>query len=373
MTDAAGPAPSGEVPSSPERRKAGRRIADTEDYPGEPKRFRTRRAADRAANEQVLMTPEKALHVLRLMVGSAEMYGKARDAGRHTPAHLIPDPVQGGKILAKVIPPLAALRDELVALRASLASRPAPRVADLAGMLDGRITAYLSGGGLWNPELADHDAVRDLLIDARAAFAQVARERDDAVKVAEEETIRFGLAQALDDNKALLARCMQAESALATAEKERGQEEAAGDLHRNLNGATYLALHGERHGDWSKMPAEVAALKESLATAQAETAALREAVTDASPYREAQWSIIDPDRDPVEAYREMLSHGSGNIHCVWLRDHPLSVGEFPRPEHAVLLCITGNGPKSEANAKAIIALWTAARALLSRPATEETP
>jgi hypothetical protein len=124
--DAAGPAPSGEVPSSPERRKAGRRIADTEDYPGEPKRFRTRRAADRAANEQVLMTPEKALHVLRLMVGSAEMYGKARDAGRHTPAHLIPDPVQGGKILAKVIPPLAALRDELVALRASLASRPAP-------------------------------------------------------------------------------------------------------------------------------------------------------------------------------------------------------------------------------------------------------
>jgi hypothetical protein len=220
MTDAAGPAPSGEVPSSPERRKAGRRIADTEDYPGEPKRFRTRRAADRAAHEQVLMTPEKALHVLRLMVGSAEMYGKARDAGRHTPAHLIPDPVQGGKILAKVIPPLAALRDELVALRASLASRPAPRVADLAGMLDGRITAYLSGGGLWNPELADHDAVRDLLIDARAAFAQVARERDDAVKVAEEETIRFGLAQALDDNKALLARCMQAESALATAQAE---------------------------------------------------------------------------------------------------------------------------------------------------------
>ena len=34
------------------------------------------------------------------------------------------------------------------------------RVAD-------RITAYLSGGGLFNPELANHDAVRDLLIDAR--------------------------------------------------------------------------------------------------------------------------------------------------------------------------------------------------------------
>jgi hypothetical protein len=33
-----------------------------------------------------------------------------------------------------------------------------------------RITAYLSSGGLFNPELADHNAVRDLLIDARAAL-----------------------------------------------------------------------------------------------------------------------------------------------------------------------------------------------------------
>lgn len=31
----------------------------------------------------------------------------------------------------------------------------------------GRITAYLAGGGLFNPELANHDAVRQLLIDAR--------------------------------------------------------------------------------------------------------------------------------------------------------------------------------------------------------------
>ena len=30
-----------------------------------------------------------------------------------------------------------------------------------------RITAYLSGGGLFNPELAIHVAVRDLLIDIR--------------------------------------------------------------------------------------------------------------------------------------------------------------------------------------------------------------
>ena len=36
--------------------------------------------------------------------------------------------------------------------------------------LEARITAYLSGGGLFNPELADHTAVRDLLIDCRVAI-----------------------------------------------------------------------------------------------------------------------------------------------------------------------------------------------------------
>lgn len=34
-----------------------------------------------------------------------------------------------------------------------------------------RITAYLTGGGLFNPEAANHDAVRDLLIDCRAALS----------------------------------------------------------------------------------------------------------------------------------------------------------------------------------------------------------
>ena len=47
-----------------------------------------------------------------------------------------------------------------------------------------RITAYLSTGGLFNPELANHDAVRDLLIDARAELtalrAKLAAERDKA-------------------------------------------------------------------------------------------------------------------------------------------------------------------------------------------------
>ena len=30
-----------------------------------------------------------------------------------------------------------------------------------------RITDYLVSGGMFNPELANHDAVRDLLVDAR--------------------------------------------------------------------------------------------------------------------------------------------------------------------------------------------------------------
>jgi hypothetical protein len=38
---------------------------------------------------------------------------------------------------------------------------------DKAQELIDRITAYLSNGGLFNPELANHDAVRDLLIDCR--------------------------------------------------------------------------------------------------------------------------------------------------------------------------------------------------------------
>lgn len=33
-----------------------------------------------------------------------------------------------------------------------------------------RINAYLYSGGAFNPELADHDAVRDLLIDCREAL-----------------------------------------------------------------------------------------------------------------------------------------------------------------------------------------------------------
>ena len=42
--------------------------------------------------------------------------------------------------------------------------------------LEQRITDYLSAGGLFNPEFADHVAVRDLLIDCRKVLAQPEQE-----------------------------------------------------------------------------------------------------------------------------------------------------------------------------------------------------
>ena len=51
-----------------------------------------------------------------------------------------------------------------------------------AEQLSARITEYLRGGGLWNPECANHDNVRKLLIDCRNAFdAAIA---DHAIKAA---------------------------------------------------------------------------------------------------------------------------------------------------------------------------------------------
>jgi hypothetical protein len=255
--DAAGPAPSG-----PERRKSVRRIADTEDYPGEPKRFRTRRAADRAAREQILMTPEKALHVLRLMVGSAEMYGKARDAGRHTPAHLIPDPVQGGKILAKVIPPLAALRDELVALRASLASRPAPGEADLAGMdaLDMLLIDFSDAASAYercvhpaSTECEHLQARRAARAAILAAFAQVAREREELEDHWEAE--RGSAARWKEEYEKVWREKQQAESALATAQAETAA------LREDLNAMAKLC---EMALDGQNIRARFAAIREKL-------------------------------------------------------------------------------------------------------------
>lgn len=49
------------------------------------------------------------------------------------------------------------------------------------GGLSERITDYLSGGGLFNPELANHDAVRNLLIDCRGALQSPSPEREAVI------------------------------------------------------------------------------------------------------------------------------------------------------------------------------------------------
>lgn len=45
------------------------------------------------------------------------------------------------------------------------------------GNIEARIAEYLSTGGLFNPEFADHNAVRDLIIDCRKELIDV---RSDA-------------------------------------------------------------------------------------------------------------------------------------------------------------------------------------------------
>jgi hypothetical protein len=60
--------------------------------------------------------------------------------------------------------------------------------------VDKRITAYLSTGGLFNPELAKHDEVSRLLLDARSALAALAREV---------ETLKHDLCVALEVNATL--------------------------------------------------------------------------------------------------------------------------------------------------------------------------
>ena len=46
-----------------------------------------------------------------------------------------------------------------------------------------RISGYLSSGGLFNPELANHDAVRDLIIDCRDRIAELEAALREAYEV----------------------------------------------------------------------------------------------------------------------------------------------------------------------------------------------
>lgn len=56
--------------------------------------------------------------------------------------------------------------------------------------LAGEITSYLAGGGLFNPELANHEAVRDLLIRCRDALT-ADKARDEALEEAAKELAAY--------------------------------------------------------------------------------------------------------------------------------------------------------------------------------------
>jgi hypothetical protein len=71
-----------------------------------------------------------------------------------------------------------------------------------------------------------------------------------------------------------------------------------------------------------------------------------------------EWAVIPEGPDQMDFVRKNIELGSGPIHAVWLPKHPGStVGADPtHPEHAVFLCMTGNGPNAKNNAHALLCL-----------------
>lgn len=81
-----------------------------------------------------------------------------------------------------------------------------------------------------------------------------------------------------------------------------------------------------------------------------------------------QWGIIKEGPTQEKWVLGNLAFGSGDIHCVFLPNHPLSrIGADPEaPEHCVMLCMTGNGPKSRDNALALMEMLNAREKLKGR-------
>lgn len=80
-----------------------------------------------------------------------------------------------------------------------------------------------------------------------------------------------------------------------------------------------------------------------------------------------QWGVFD-EADATAKIVENFSHGSGRCHVIGLVDHPRTVvGDDPaKPEHMVTMAVTGNGPKSEDNARGLVTLLTALSVLAAR-------
>jgi hypothetical protein len=64
-----------------------------------------------------------------------------------------------------------------------------------------RIKDYLLSGGIWNPELAIHDNVRDLIIDCQTEIENLQRERDELKDWKESALVEFNKIQTQEIGK----------------------------------------------------------------------------------------------------------------------------------------------------------------------------
>ena len=106
-------------------------------------------------------------------------------------------------------------------------AQPAPIAGE--GELVERITGHLASGGLFNPEMAIHDRVRDLLIDCRHALEiraervkeAVEAEREACAKVAYKTPFRCHA----EDDGDFHSGCVQTRDGIVDAIRSRGDKE----------------------------------------------------------------------------------------------------------------------------------------------------
>lgn len=98
--------------------------------------------------------------------------------------------------------------------------------------------------------------------------------------------------------------------------------------------------------------------------------AAKEAIDGPAEIGVMETNATDYDRE-VDLYRKQLAAGEGLVWAVRLPEHARSAGKHPTPDHAVLACITGNGPTSEANARFIAACFNAKDRLVDSGAIDE--
>jgi septal ring factor EnvC (AmiA/AmiB activator) len=146
-----------------------------------------------------------------------------------------------------------------------------------------RINAYLFSGGMFNPELANHDAVRDLLIDARAELAAMREQRDALRRVSAAGTALAGM---LADKNAEINK-LRAELAATIHEKENRI------IERN-----------EAESLLKQARAELAALSARHERALIQGAKLRESLEPFAKFKD-HWPIV-PTHEDYERARAVL-------------------------------------------------------------------